>query len=80
MKFKTLKRLLVFLTIISAVNAVIATLIVVYAYGALLDFVEAPFAIIFSGVIAVLTTTSISTIIGNVFIKAYKDSLRDRRK
>ena len=80
MKFKTLKRLLVFLTIMSVVNAVVATLIVMYAYGALLDFVEPPFAIIFSGVLAVLVTTGISTIIGNIFIKAYKDSQRSRRR
>ena len=80
MKFKTLRRLLVFLTIMSVVNAVVATLIVMYAYGALLDFVEPPFAIIFSGVLAVLVTTGISTIIGNIFIKAYKDSQRSRRR
>lgn len=80
MKFKTLKRLLTFLTIVTAVNAVLATMIVMYAYGALVDFVETPFAIIFSGVLAVLVTTGISTIIGSTFIKAYKDFLKSKRR
>lgn len=78
MKFKTLRRLLSFLVVLSVVNSVVATMVVVYAYGAMLDFVEPPFAMLFSGVLATLVTAIISTVIGDIIIKAYKAFLKEK--
>jgi uncharacterized membrane protein len=78
MKFKTLRRLLSFLVVLSVVNSVVATMVVVYAYGAMLDFVEPPFAMLFSGVLATLGTAIISTVIGDIIIKAYKAFLKEK--
>lgn len=80
MKFKTLSRLLTSVMIVTVLNSVVATMIIMYAYGAFVDFVEAPFAIIFAGVIALLVTISISYVFCNTIINAYKASQKEKRK
>ena len=79
MKFKTLKRLVGLFMSISIVNSIIITMVVIYGYGALLDFVDAPFAMIFPGVLGLLVTTIITFVCGDIIIKAYKDSRRNKK-
>ena len=79
MKFKTLKRLVVLFMSISIINSTIITMVVIYGYGALLDFVDAPFAMIFPGVLGLLITTIITFVSGDIIIKAYKDSRRNKK-
>ena len=78
MKFKTLTRLMTSVMMLSTLNSLVATMIIMYAYGAFVDFVEAPFAIIFAGVIALLVTISISYVFCNTLINAYKASQKEK--
>lgn len=80
MKFKTLSRLLTSVMLVTVLNSVVATMIIMYAYGAFVDFFEAPFAIIFAGVIAVLVTITISYVFCNTLINAYKASQKEQRR
>lgn len=79
MKFKTLKRLIILFTLVSIVNATIVAVVIIFGYGALLDFVDAPFAFICPGIIGILISTIISYTVGNGILKAYKDFKRHKK-
>jgi hypothetical protein len=61
---------------VTMTTVMISLIIVFFGYGALLDFVDAPFALLFSGVIALVISTLITYTTSRIILKAYKETKR----
>ena len=78
MKYKTLKKIILFFVIVCIITSVLSVVISIYGYHALLAYVGNPFAMVVSGAAAITLSTFILYLVGNTFLKAYKDSRRNK--